>query len=423
MKSGPPAAGTSPAAGRLVFLDGMRALAAVAVVLNHVYQTVTSDGTIRRHASLLGYGNFAVAVFIVISGYSLGVATARRARDQRFASFIRRRAWRILPPYIGALALSVVLTLTVIGSKTGTPWDLVLPLSWSGVGVNALLLQDVVMARAPNHLFWSIAVEWHLYFVFPVLVAVRRRLSRTSLLFLGALGCALLWIPYGGKPYVGFPPQFFGLFVLGVAAAGLVTEQDVGAPGSRARFRPWWTLAGVALAAPLGVLLVQVDRSFFIAELVLGVAVAAFIVALTLAPRHPVRRLLEWRPLAWIGLFSYSLYLTHAPVLQILWEYGVRPLRLGPDAEFLVTLFGATAASLTVALAFHPVFERPFMKHRSFKAMSHALRRNREPSADLRRSRELADGIDEGQQEDAVRYLVEGWSRVPSEETSSMRGT
>jgi len=372
----------SRAGGRLVFLDGIRALAAIAVVWHHGYQTVGGDGSIQRHLSFLRYGNFAVAVFIVISGYSLAIAASRRGHSQRFWSFIRRRAWRILPPYLAALVFSTILILTAIGSTTGTPWDLVLPLSWSGVSVNALLFQDVLTVRPPNHVFWSIAVEWHLYFVFPLLIALRRRVPRTCLLVIAALGCGALWLGYEGKPYVGFPPQFFGLFVLGVLAGDLATDESRRARRISSWFRPWWTIVAATLAVPLAVVLVGADPSYFASELVLGGAVAALVVALTAAPAdHPARRLLGWRPVAWVGLFSYSLYLTHAPVLQIIWQYGVRPLRLSPNAEFAATLFGATAASLAVAFLFHLLFERPFMNHRSVRAMAAALRRARPPSS------------------------------------------
>lgn len=366
------------AAPRLVFLDGIRALAAVAVVLHHGYQTVTADGSIRRHLSVLGYGNFAVAVFIVVSGFSLAIAAARRRRHQPFWTFIRRRAWRIVPPYLAALVLSIAMIAWVIGTPTGTPWDLVLPFSPAGAAVNALLLQDLLPARAPNHVFWSIAIEWHLYFLFPLLFALRRRLPAWGLLALGAVACAALWPTYGGDPYTGFPPQFLGLFVLGVVAGDLVTargEQGAGVVARSRWLQPAWALAAGVFAAPVVVFLARVDESFFAAELLLGSVVALFIVALTIGrASHPARRFLEWRPLAWVGLFSYSLYLTHAPVLQVVWQYGTEPMHLGADGEFIATLVAATVGSLAVAFLFHLVFERPFMNHRSIRALASHVR-------------------------------------------------
>lgn len=362
--------------GRLVFLDGIRALAAIAVVFHHGYQTVTSEGSLRGGLSILGHGNFAVAVFIVLSGFSLAVAASRRTQAQRFGAFIRRRAWRIIPTYLAALVLSTLLIGTLIGAPTGTPWDLALPLSWTGVVVNAFLLQDVFQVRAPNHVLWSIAVEWHLYFLFPLLLAFGRRVPRWCLLVVAALGCALLWPAYGGQPYIGFPPQFFGLFVVGVVAGDIASDRRSGSANSSRRFRSAWTAVALVLAVPLALLLVRVDPTYFTSELILGCAVAAFLITLATGTiDYPARRALEWRPLAWVGLFSYSLYLTHAPVLQIVWQYGVRPIRLGPDAELALTIVAATAASLAFAFGFHLLFERPFLNHRSARALAGALRR------------------------------------------------
>jgi peptidoglycan/LPS O-acetylase OafA/YrhL len=359
-----------------VFLDGIRALAAIAVLVHHGYQTVTSEGSLRGSLSLLRHGNFAVAVFIVLSGFSLAVAASRRSQRQGFGAFIRRRAWRVIPAYLAALVLSLLLIGTLIGTPTGTPWDLALPLSWTGVGVNAFLLQDVLQVRAPNHVFWSIAVEWHLYFLFPLLVACGRRFPRWCLLVVGALGCALLWPAYGGQPYIGFPPQFFALFVVGVLAGDIASDRGSDSPRWRRRCRPQWTAIGLVLAMPLAVLLVRVDPTYFTSEIILGCAVAAFLITLTRGSiDYPARRALEWRPLAWVGLFSYSLYLTHAPVLQIVWQYGVRPIQLGPNAELAVTIVAATAGSLAFAFGFHLLFERPFLNHRSVRALAGAMRR------------------------------------------------
>ena len=380
--TGVPSPALAPVAGqRLVFLDGMRALAALAVVFHHNYQTVTGDGSIRRHLSVLGYGNFAVAVFIVVSGFSLAIAASRRGHRQPFWTFIGRRAWRIVPPYLAALILSTLLIVSVIGTRTGTPWDGVLPLSPAGVGVNALLLQDLVPARAPNHVFWSIAIEWHLYFLFPLLFALRRRVSRWCLVALAVLACGALWPAYAGDPYAGFPPQFLPLFVLGVVSGDLVGGQQAGAVDPSRWLQPALAFTAVVVAAPLVVLLARADESFFAAELLLGSVVALFIVALSRGPiSHPARRLLECRPMAWVGLFSYSLYLTHAPVLQVVWQYGTRPIRLGPNMEFVATMVAATAGSLVVAFLFHLLFERPFITHRSVRALALNTRRAERPS-------------------------------------------
>ncbi|WP_410959855.1 acyltransferase family protein, partial [Salmonella sp. SAL4356] len=69
-------------------------------------------------------GHLAVSIFIVISGFCLAlpvVAAGDRMRDGSL-NFFKRRARRILPPYYGALAFSLLLIATVLGKKTGSLW-------------------------------------------------------------------------------------------------------------------------------------------------------------------------------------------------------------------------------------------------------------------------------------------------------------
>ena len=92
-----PAPAPAPAA-RLDFLDGIRALAALFVVLHHVYLTVYDGFPTNTGPAVLTpllYGHFGVAVFIVVSGFSLGLAPAKRGWELGrggYWTFMRRRA-------------------------------------------------------------------------------------------------------------------------------------------------------------------------------------------------------------------------------------------------------------------------------------------------------------------------------------------
>src|SRR5947208_7061384 len=97
--------------GRLAGLDGVRGLAALYVVVNHIFERAY-PGYPADHAPFWAagfiYGRFAVVVFIVLSGLSLGLVPARHGwRLDGVARFARRRAWRILPAYWAALVLSL----------------------------------------------------------------------------------------------------------------------------------------------------------------------------------------------------------------------------------------------------------------------------------------------------------------------------
>ena len=230
---------------RLIGLDGMRGLAALAVVFHHCY-LLAFPGYPKMAgpwwAAWLTYGHFAVVIFIVLSGFSLAVSPARSGWQLGGkTNFARRRAWRILPPYWAALAFSLAIAWAVIPQ----PGELA-PTAKSVV-VNGLLLQDVTGAPTPNGAFWSIAVEAQLYIVFPLMLLLLRRGSTAVMLSAVGTVVALIGILAPSTPAVAnllrLTPQFAVLFAMGAAAAGVLAVADW-------RMRvPWAWLAAIVAAA------------------------------------------------------------------------------------------------------------------------------------------------------------------------------
>src|SRR3954470_9567348 len=103
---------------RLAGLDGVRGLAALFVVVHHVFLRAFPGYPVDRApfwAGWLIYGRFAVVVFIVLSGFSLALLPARRGwRLDGISRFARRRALRILPAYYAALAFSLAVAWLVV---------------------------------------------------------------------------------------------------------------------------------------------------------------------------------------------------------------------------------------------------------------------------------------------------------------------
>ena len=108
----------------LAYIDGMRAVAALVVVLNHTYAQAWCafyDQFPPPELAFLTYslavGHLAVSVFIVISGFCLFLPVTRNGGLLKggTALFFQRRARRILPPYYAAVAISLLLIATVIG--------------------------------------------------------------------------------------------------------------------------------------------------------------------------------------------------------------------------------------------------------------------------------------------------------------------
>ena len=107
------------------------------------------SGVLASLTGWMAYGHFGVTVFIVLAGYSLTIAVSRRDGDLTggFWAFLRRRIRRIVPPYWAALGMSALLLLIFLNHKTGTHWDLSVPLTWQGFASNFLLVQDITDER------------------------------------------------------------------------------------------------------------------------------------------------------------------------------------------------------------------------------------------------------------------------------------
>ena len=97
-------------------------------------------------------------------------------------------------------------------------------------------------------------------------------------------------------------------------------------------------------------------------ELPIGLFAASLLVAASRPERSGrVRRILGARPLVFVGLFSFSVYLIHAPLLQAEWQYGLRPLHQGSRLTAALLLSIGVPLMRAAAYAFFHLFERRFM--------------------------------------------------------------
>ena len=365
---------------RLHYLDGLRGLAALHVVVLHAFVGIAwVKGWLPARwvdaTRWVWNGRVSVQIFIALSGYCLMMPVARAGYLQGGKlGFIKRRTRRILPPYYAALALSlaVVLFIPGMGTPQGLESDGELPATTPGVLLSHLLLaQDLSPAwidkiQGP---LWTISQEWQIYFVFAFLLLPMWRYAGSLATVTFTFVASVLLRRMFGFDFTFAAPQFLFLFGVGMFAA------TVSFPGSSARLTslrdrvPWaWPAAGLWLL--YAVLWVKYPDTKHFHSLPYAVIVSGAIFCTLLLCTQAAQqgrencwtlRFFELEPVVVLGTFSYSLYLVHQPILNLL----TLALRRGNVAGWPavgVILFLGVPASLALAYGFHLVFERPFMR-------------------------------------------------------------
>lgn len=332
-------------------LDGIRAISFMAVFLSHAGP---------RH--MLIPGNFGVTTFFFLSGFL--ITTLMRSEFEKngvinVQHFYLRRALRILPPFYLVL-LAAVLTAVVL-YPPGTLYGPTLAAqalfvaNYEGIwGVNREIPGTGVV--------WSLAVEEHFYLLFPWLYIAMQKwhLPRSGQAWLlwGLCAVTLLWRCVlvlamhrsGARIYIASDTRMDSI-LFGCALA-VWNNPALDAPTGPVRL---WTY--ILIPAALITLGVSFAYQGEVLTQTLGLSIQG--VALTVLFIAAVRfhawlpfRWLNLRPVAFVGVLSYSLYLVHQIILHaVAW--------LGPQWPAVSRAAITLAASMIVAWVIYSVVERP----------------------------------------------------------------
>ncbi|MDA0174538.1 acyltransferase [Solirubrobacter taibaiensis] len=308
-------------------LDGLRALAALGVVVHHAWQYSGHPAPWNLWLQL----SLGVALFFCLSGF-LVYGPWVRGRPPRIGRFYAVRAARILPLYYLTLAASVALLY-----GTGH-WRYVA--DWRLLGF-AVLAQNYVpsMAGHLNPPTWSLAIEVTFYAVVPLIALLARRRPLPVLIALTV--ASAVWSHLTPEPAVVRQTllDVFSLFGVGMIARVLVEGREVPRSLARALFVAGAALVWAAAAHGWG-------------TFPAGVGFAAIVVACA-SPHAP--RLLSARPLAYLGTLSYGIYLWHYPILLALQARGLLP------SGFAATCLLVGVLAIAAAAASWHGFERPIL--------------------------------------------------------------
>lgn len=319
------------------FIDGLRAIAVVSVILFHLNER------------WLPGGFTGVDIFFVISGFvvSASLANFDKTRLRDFVWFFyARRMQRILPALIVCLLSFSLLSVLFIPQAwlSNTNPDTAF---WAFFGLsNFVLAADTGDYFAPVSEFnpfthtWSLGVEEQFYFAFPLLfflwarhnAQLRDKRISSVLFFIGLLVSLAYAITLSrDNPTLAFYSIFSRFWEL--ASGVLLFQWSCHRTPTPASLRMFWPLFLVSVLCIIaGFLFAQPTRFPWPWALLPVVGTVGAIGALVMHPGNPVHRLIAHPLPTGIGKVSYSLYLWHWPVivmmrwtigLEALWHYGL----------------------------------------------------------------------------------------------------
>ncbi len=331
-------------------IDGLRAVAVLSVLVCHV------------NPQLLSGGFLGVDVFFVISGYLISLIVFRElaAGEFSFRNFYARRIRRLFP------ALIVVLSATLIFGGYALFADEYQRLGRHAAMAIGFLLNfqlmreagyfDVISDSKPLLHLWSLSVEEQFYLLWPVLLLAARYLRiRMALVLVVSLGGSFAFALYLGNhnrdalyfhPLARFWELLFG------AALAYVHHRfgrDCLPLGSQHWFRHSLSISGLLLV--LGAMFL-LDSKVTHPGVHALLPVLGTVAVIASGPRAIGNQILAWRPLVWVGLISYPLYLWHWPLLSYL-----RIIEAGSPSALM--LWSAAGVSVLLAWATYVFVERP----------------------------------------------------------------
>lgn len=337
-------------------VDGLRAVAVLPVVFFH--------GGFDTFAG----GFVGVDVFFVISGYLITTILLREMRTGSFSfrRFYERRARRILP------ALSAMLVVVIPLS-----WFTLTPLQFrnlaQAIGATNLFSANVLYWRESGYFdeeseanpllhTWSLAIEEQFYLVFPVVLLIVVKLALRArksdqvavLATMGAIiAASYLWMEWWLRrdPVGNFflaPGRIWELLIGSVCAVILLDF----------KVRRSAAASALGLVAILwSVFTFDEGTAFPSAAALLPVVGTALIILFT-DDSTITGRLLSLKPLVWIGLISYSVYLWHQPLFVF--------ARLGRQNRTTeLEILGLAALALVIGYLSYRFVEQPFRKPKS----------------------------------------------------------
>ncbi|MEC0133481.1 MULTISPECIES: acyltransferase family protein [Paenibacillus] len=344
-------------------IDGLRAFSVLAVIAYHLNLKWAGGG-------LLGVG-----IFFVISGYLITdqiINQWERHRRLDLLDFWIRRARRLLPATI-VMLIVVTLWLLIIDPTrlNGLTGDFMSSLFY--VNNWWLIFHDVSYFESfgppsPIGHLWSLSIEEQFYILWPLLLVLGLKIiPRRGKLIAWILACAavsalamaMFYVP-GTDPsrvYYGTDTRIFALLVGAALAVAWPSQKLKNTVTERSRYM--FDIIGALGLLVLMVLVYRInefDESLYRGGFLIISIITAVVIAVLAHPASSLGRKIGCKPLRWIGVRSYSLYLWHYPVIILTSPNG------NPDESGVLRMILQLAGSFLLAALSYKYVEEPLRR-------------------------------------------------------------
>ncbi|QAY61284.1 acyltransferase [Microbacterium protaetiae] len=349
------------ASSRFSALDGLRGVAALVVVVHHCllvsplmaagyYGGDVGDNPVRlalmyTPLHLVWGGAEAVVVFFVLSGFVLSRAIRSRSFD--WFSYFPSRVLRLYVPVVGAIVFGFVVLMMPHVNATSSPW---LQRDSSDYDLGTVL-QDLTLVGGTSGVvspLWTL--RWEV--IFSLLLPVAAYAVRVIPAWL--LGVLCVGLSTLGAAQDVAAMQYLPIFGVGVALEGEWDRisRTVDRMTRRAGGFVWTGILvlAVTMLSMHWLLLAPLGHAAAVALSQGPIVVGAALLVIMATHFGPLQRLLTWRPIAWLGGISFSLYLIHEPLVLMM---------AGASHAARWTVLTAVPLALIVAWVFWLVVERP----------------------------------------------------------------
>lgn len=353
---------------RLAFIDTLRGIAVLTVVLQHALEEIVSNQATGAYYwsfhNAIGYyfnfGRFGVVLFFFVSGFVIPYSFPNTAAPIR--DFTISRFFRLYPAYWLSIAIVLVMA-PLLEAKT-------FPLSQ--IAVNLTMFQMFVNVPNMRIVYWTLFIELIFYISCIGLFAsglLNRRLTAFYIVVAASLVCIIgpLFIPYRivwsvMEIVLNLTAMFFGKVIRDTVIGGKLRWQHVAVCAV--------LYFAFAITLSLKRFGGEYHENFFFGYGIAAAYVAAGAVFMIFAA---FGERMSWRPMAFVGVISYSVYLM-APfvIVAIFYFFGAGK----NPTEWLLFVTAVIALSLPVSWLTHIGVEKPFI------ALGHKIRsRSRRPVA------------------------------------------